>query len=100
FPVVRQRRELLRQRGAGRIREYIPQRVQRLRSGERAGLTFEVLFSASSEQRKKEVVHRAEVVVNELRLEDGLLSALARGDGGVTLLEHQLERRVGQRGPR
>src|SRR5947209_4547499 len=50
-------------------------------------------------QGEQQVVHRAEVVVDELRLEPGFRRDPARRHGGVARLEHQLQGRLDQRRP-
>ena len=50
----------------------------------------QVLLGPAPEDLEEEVVHRAEVVVDELRLEAGLGRDPPRGDRGVALLEQQL----------
>ena len=59
----------------------------------------EVLLGPAPEHLEEQVVHRAEVVVDQLRLEAGLGRDPPRRDGGVALFEHQLLGRVEQLGP-
>ena len=48
-----------------------------------------VLLGPPSEDLQEQVVHRAEVAVDELRLEAGPCRHPPGGDGGVALLEEQ-----------
>jgi hypothetical protein len=53
-------------------------------------LCLEALFGAAPERRQEQIVHGAEVVVDQLRLELRLLRDPTRSDCGITLFEHQL----------
>ena len=66
--------------------------------GDRPFELGEALLGPAPEDLEKEVVHRAEVVVDELRLEAGLGRDPPRRDGGVALFEQQLLGRVEQPG--
>ena len=70
--VVRERDELDRERGAAGVGVQLPERAQRPVGGDRALEAGEVLLGPAPEDLEEEVVHRAEVVVDELRLQAGL----------------------------
>ncbi|MDF2584959.1 MAG: hypothetical protein K0R33_3602 [Mycobacterium sp.] len=70
-----------------------PDRPQRLRRQRRLQ-HHQSLFGAAAEHRQEQVVHGPEVVVHQLRLETGPLGDPARGDRGVTLVDHQCLRSV------
>ena len=87
--VVRQRRELHDERGAAGIGVEVPERAQRAVGGHRSFDARHVRLGTAPEDLEEEVVHGAEVVVHELRLEAGLGRDPSRRDGGVALLEEQ-----------
>ena len=97
--VVRERDELDVERGAAEVGVELPERAQRSVGRDRAARTArDVLLGPAAEHLEEEVVHRAEVVVDELRLEAGLGRDPPRRDRGVALLEQQLLGRVEQLG--
>ena len=59
-----------------------------------------VLVGPAPEHLQEEVVHGAEVVVDQLRLESRLGRHPPRGDGGVALVQQQQFGRVEQLGAR
>src|SRR3546814_15284498 len=63
------REELRGERGAGRLAAELPQRAQRLLGCESTGLAPEVQRGTPPEEGEVQVVHRAEVVVDQLRLQ-------------------------------
>src|SRR6185437_4427661 len=76
------------------------ERPQRLRRVEGAGLALEALVRPAPEQRQEQVVHRPEVVVDELGLEAGPGRNAAGRDGGVALLQHEPLGSVEEHAPR
>ena len=90
FAMVGQRNEFHRDRGGRRIGTEPPQRPQRLRRLQHHRLHLEPLFGAASKRRQEQVVHRAEVVVHQLRLERRPFRDPTRSHCGITLFEHQL----------
>src|SRR3546814_7758201 len=82
------------ERGAGRLAAELPQRAQRLLGCEITGLALEVQRGTPPEEGEVQVVHRAEVVVDQLRLQPRRGRHQPRGDAGVALLEHELLGRI------
>src|SRR5207244_1120443 len=71
LPVIRQRDELDVEGGAAQVGPEPPYRPQRPVHLHCPGESLDALFGATAVDLEKEVVHRAEVVVDELRLEAG-----------------------------
>src|SRR3546814_20304374 len=61
---------------------------------ESTGLALEVQRGTPPEEGEVQVVHRAEVVVDQLRLQARRGRHPPRGDAGVALLEHELLGRI------
>ena len=64
-----ERDELHRERGAAGVDVELPERSQRPVGGDRSFVAGEVLLGPPSEDLEEQVVHGAEVVVDELRLQ-------------------------------
>ena len=94
--VIGQGHELHGQGGAARVPAQVPERPQWLIGGQGTGLTFERLLGAATEERQEQIVHRAEVVVDELGLQSGLRRDATGGHRRVALFEHDLLRGVDQ----
>lgn len=65
-----------------------------------ARLALEIAICAAPEQGQEQIVHRAEVVVDELRLEAGSGRHASRRDSGVTVFEHHQLRCIEEGGTR
>ena len=98
--MVRQRDELDVEGGAPEVGVELPQRMQRAVGRDRPFDAGHVLLGPTSEHLEEQVVHRAEVVVHELRLETGPGRDPPRGDGRVALVQQQPLGRVEQLGTR
>ena len=88
--VIGQRDEFHGDRGGRRIDAEPPQRPQWLPRLQYLRLRLKPFFSATTKCGQEQLVHRAEVVVDELRLERRLLRYSTRSDCGITFFEHQL----------
>ena len=78
------------QRRPARLVGELPERPERLRRGEGASLALEVPLGSPLQQGEEQVVHRAEVVVDELRLEVGPGGDPSRRHRRVALLQHEV----------
>ncbi len=96
--VIGERDELGRQRGARIVEAEVPERTQRLVGREGRCLAGESLLGPTPEHREVQLVHRREVVVDELRLEAGLGGDPPRRDRRVPLRQQQALGRVEQDG--
>ena len=76
-----------------------PDRAQRALLVHDGGEARDALLGPAPVDLQEEVVHGAEVVVDQLRLDAGFRRDAPRSHGGVPLPEHQLLRRVEQEGP-
>ena len=72
----------------------VPDRPEWLLRLEGAGLTLQPLLRPAAVQGQEEIVHGAEVVVNELGLQTGRSGDAPGGDGGIALVEHELFGRI------
>ena len=90
--------ELGRQRGARIIEAEVPEGAQRLVGREGRRLPGEPLLGAAPEHRQVQVVHRREVVVDELRLEAGLGGDPPGRDRRIPLGQQQALCRIEQDG--
>ena len=95
--VIGQGHELHGQGSAPRVAAQLPERPQWLIGGQGTVLTFERLLGAATEERQEQIVHRAEVVMDELGLQSGPRRDPTGGHRRVALFEHDLLRRLDQR---
>jgi hypothetical protein len=98
--VVGQRRELDGEDRTTLVGVEPPQRAQRAVGRDLALEADEALVGSAAEDLEEEVVHRAEVVVHQLRLQARLGTDPPGGDGGVAVLEQQLLGGVDEQGAR
>ena len=94
--VVGKSHELQQQPGVLGRDEGIPEGVQRAVGGQRLLLALQVDRGAAAEDGQVQVVHGGEVVMHQSRFDAGLGRDPARRGRGVTLLDHDLTRRVHQ----
>ena len=96
FAVVGQGDELDVQGCPAEVGAEPPQRPKRAVHLQRPGECVDTRFRAAAVDLEEEVVHAAEVVVHQLRLDAGLGGDASRCHGRVALPEHQPLRRVEQ----
>ena len=94
--VIGQRHEFHGDPGERGIGAESPQRPQRLRRLQHLRVHLEAFFGAAAEDLEEQLLHGAEVVVHQLRLQPRLVRKAARRDGGIALFDHQLFGRVEQ----
>ena len=89
LPVVGEGDELDGQRRPAEVGAEPPQRPKRAVHFHRAGEAFDARFRAAAVGLEEEVVHAAEVVVHQLRLDTGLGRDASRCHCRVAFPEHQ-----------